>query len=288
MSSRTAVLTVGALIAFAANSVICRLALGDDTIDAASFSTIRLTSGAVTLLVIAAMAGPGRSGRGRGNWTSASLLFGYAITFSFAYLSLSAGTGALILFGAVQATMILAALRSGEQPHVTEWAGLLLAVAGLVYLVLPGLAAPSPAGSALMVVAGICWGVYSLRGRGVVDPLAETTGNFVRSVPLVAATSLVTLPGLHLSAAGILLAVLSGAAASGVGYVVWYAALRGLTATRAAMVQLCVPVLAAVGGVIVLSERPSPRLVLAAALILGGIGLATVGRDYLLRAETTG
>jgi drug/metabolite transporter (DMT)-like permease len=279
---RTTLCTGFALAAFAANSVICRLALGEATIDAASFSTIRLVSGAATLLLIAAVFKERSPSEPRGNWVSATMLFLYAVAFSFAYVSLSTGTGALILFGAVQATMILAALGSGERPHLLEWVGLFLALVGLVYLVFPGLTAPSPTGSAFMAVAGISWGVYSLRGRGSVDPLVDTTNNFVRSLPLVFVVSLFMLRDIQVSAKGVLLAVLSGAMASGVGYVVWYAALRGLTATRAATVQLCVPVLAALGGVIFLSEDISMRLLLSAVMVLGGVGLAVVGREHLV------
>jgi drug/metabolite transporter (DMT)-like permease len=278
---RTFLYTGLALIAFAMNSVLCRLALGGATIDAASFSTIRLLSGAVALLLITAVFRKGkRSNRLGGNWASAALLFLYAIAFSFAYISLSAGTGALILFGSVQATMIIAALLSGERPHLLEWAGLFVAIGGLVYLVSPGLTAPPLLRSILMAIAGISWGFYSLRGRGTRDPLAETANNFIRSLPFVIAVSLVTLAHLHISARGVLYAVLSGALASGVGYVIWYAALKGLTATRAATVQLTVPVLAALGGVVLLSEKVSLRLLLAAILILGGIGLALLGRQH--------
>jgi len=202
----------------------------------------------------------------------------YAIAFSLAYLSLTAGTGALILFGTVQMTMMLVALRSGERPQPLEWLGVLLALGGLVYLVMPGLKAPSLSGSALMIVAGIAWGVYSLRGRGTGSPLADTAGNFIRAVPLIIAVRLVTLNGMQLSQSGIVLAALSGAVASGVGYVIWYAALRGLTATRAAIVQLSVPVLAAWGGVAFLAEDISLRLILAGTFILGGIALAITGR----------
>jgi drug/metabolite transporter (DMT)-like permease len=202
----------------------------------------------------------------------------YAVAFSFAYLSLSTGTGALILFGSVQVTMIAVALASGERPHALEWVGLAIALAGLVALVLPGLTAPPFLGAALMATAGFAWGLYSLLGRGAVDPLGETASNFLRSVPLAAAVSLLTLDQAHLSPRGIVLAVVSGALTSGLGYVVWFAALRGLTATRAATVQLAVPVLAALGGVVTLAETVSLRLALAALLILGGIGLAVAGR----------
>ena len=278
----TGALTAFALLAFAANSVLCRLALGGATIDAASFSTIRLTSGAAMLwLIVAPITGRNASGR-RGSWTSAIMLFLYAVAFSFAYVSLSTGTGALILFGTVQATMIFAGLRSGEHPHVLEWAGFLVALGGLVYLVSPGLTAPSVTGSMLMAVAGIAWGIYSLRGRDV-DPIVVTTDNFARSVPLVLAVSLIMLPGIHLSLRGVLVAVLSGSLASGVGYIIWYAALRGLTATRAATVQLSVPVLAALGGVIFLAEDASMRLVISSILVLGGVGLGIAMRRHSAR-----
>jgi drug/metabolite transporter (DMT)-like permease len=275
---KTLACTVFALVAFAMNSVLCRLALGASAIDAATFSTVRLFSGALTLLLISAAFKKGDSTSPRGSWISAALLFLYAIAFSLAYISLSAGTGALILFGSVQATMLIYALRSGERPYLLEWAGLLLALIGLVYLVFPGLTAPSPSRSALMAVAGISWGFYSLRGRGTRDPLADTTGNFVRATPLVIAVNLVMLRDAHVSTKGFVFAVLSGALASGVGYVVWYTALKGLTATRAATVQLVVPVLAALGGVLLLSESVSTRLLLSALMILGGVGLALAGR----------
>jgi drug/metabolite transporter (DMT)-like permease len=215
------------------------------------------------------------------------LLFLYAAAFSFAYNGLGAGAGALILFGSVQATMILFALRSGERPHVLEWSGLGLALCGLVYLVFPGLAAaPLLASSASMTVAGIAWGLYSLRGRGAASPLVETTRNFVLALPLAFIVNLLVLRHAHVTRKGVILAMLSGALASGVGYVVWYAALRGLTATRAATVQLAVPVLAAVGGVLFLSERISLRLLLAAFVILGGVGLALLGRAQTAQSET--
>ncbi len=274
-----AVLTLLALVAFAANTVLCRLALHDGSIDAASFSTIRLASGALALWVIVVLFHRGSKPTvACGNWMSAFMLFLYALPFSFAYLSLTTGTGALILFGAVQATMIASGLHAGERPHVKEWLGLAIAVGGLVYLVSPGLAAPSPLSAGLMVVAGIAWGAYSLRGRGAVDPVRTTAGNFARTVPLALAVSLVALPMAYVSAKGALWAVISGALASGVGYAIWYAALRGLSATRAATVQLAVPVLSAVAGVILLAEVVTLRLIIAAVLILGGVGLALRGR----------
>jgi drug/metabolite transporter (DMT)-like permease len=219
---------------------------------------------------------------------SALLLFLYAVAFSFAYINLSTGTGALILFGSVQATMLSAALLSGERPHPLEWAGLALALCGLVYLVFPGLqSAPPLASSLFMAVAGVSWGLYSLRGRGGIDPLADTTSNFVLALPLAVAVNLVmSSTAVHISQRGIWLAVLSGALASGVGYVVWYAALRGLTATRAATVQLIVPVLAAAGGVLLISEKITPRLLIAACVIIGGIGLALSGRARAAHVST--
>ncbi|MDT4896958.1 MAG: hypothetical protein QOH25_2035 [Acidobacteriota bacterium] len=285
---KTLLCTAFALIAFAMNSVLCRLALGASAIDAATFSTVRLLSGAFALLLITVLSKGKISSLRRGNWTSAALLFLYAVAFSFAYIGLSAGTGALILFGSVQATMLIAALHSGERPHLLEWAGLLVALAGLIYLVFPGLAAPQPFRSALMAIAGISWGFYSLRGRRrAIDPLADTTNNFVCAVPLVVIINLIMVRDTHVSAKGFLFAVLSGALASGVGYVVWYTALKGLTATRAATVQLLVPVLAAIGGVILLSEGISMRLILSAMMILGGVGLALAGRRHLIQTKRT-
>ena len=286
---RTLASTVVALVAFAANSVLCRLALGEAAIDAASFSTIRLASGA-SMLWLTSTALAGNAPRKQyGDWTSASLLFLYAVPFSYAYVTLSTGTGALILFGSVQAAMILNALLSGEGPLVSEWLGLFAAVMGLVYLLFPGLSAPPFVGSALMAVAGISWGLYSLRGRRSEDPVRVTTGNFVRSVPFVAVLSLVMWRSSSVSGKGAILALLSGALTSGGGYVVWYQALRGLTATRAAIVQLSVPVLAAIGGVVFLSETITPRLLVSTFIILGGVCLAIVSRQRqgVLKSVTT-
>jgi len=257
--------------------VFCRAALGEKTIDAASFSSIRLASGAAMLLLIRSVFGSGRASHGSSGWTPAALLFSYAISFSFAYMNLSTGTGALILFGMVQSTMIIAAIASGERPPPREWLGLFIALGGLVYLVSPGLEAPSTIGSVLMGAAGVSWGLYTLRGRGATDPLAATTTNFVRSVPFVAMVNLATMGRAHFSPGGTLLAVLSGSLASAIGYVAWYAALKELTTTRAAIVQLFVPALAAAGGVVFMSEALTLRLIVATLLILGGIGLATAG-----------
>lgn len=279
MRVRTILLTGFTLVAFASNSVLCRLALGEAAIDAASFTTFRFVSGSAMLLVIRTLLTRKKVSAHRSDWTSAVILFLYAVPFSFAYISLSTGTGALILFGSVQATMIIAGVCSGERPHLLQWVGLIVAVFGLIFLVFPGLTAPSPTGSALMTVAGIAWGFYSLKGRGVDDPVAATTSNFVRSVPFVLIVSLIMLPNIHLSTKGVWLAVVSGALASGVGYIIWYAALQGLTTTRAATVQLSVPVLAAIGGVIFLSEGISIRLVLSAITILGGVAMTVLSRE---------
>lgn len=268
-----------ALLAFAFNSILCRLALGAELIDAASFTLVRLVSGAVVLLAISSFFGKRNAALKQGSWLSAFFLFAYAICFSFAYISLTTATGALILFGSVQATMIVAALAGGERPGFLEWLGLLAALGGLIYLVFPGLAAPPLFSSLLMGFAGAAWGFYTLRGKKSANPLADTTGNFFRSVPMIAAASLPFLSDFHWSARGILFAVLSGAVASGIGYTVWYAALKFHTATRAAILQLSVPVLAAVGGVILLSESVTVRLIIAAVLILGGIGLAILGKN---------
>lgn len=266
-------LTAFALTGFAMNSLLCRMALGSHAIDAASFTAVRLVSGAVVLSIILFLSGKGNATKTKGSWPSAFFLFAYAICFSFAYLGLTTGTGALILFGSVQMTMIGVSLFRGERPGILEWLGLSLAFGGLVYLVFPGLTAPPLVSSSLMAAAGIAWGFYTLRGKGSENPLADTAGNFVRSVPMIILVGLSFLFQIDLSARGIILAVLSGAIASGLGYTVWYAALKYHTATRAAIFHLSVPVIAAVGGVFMLSEAADLRLVIAGALILGGIGL---------------
>ncbi len=279
---RVASLTILALIAFAGNSVLCRLALADGSIDAASFSTVRLVSGAIALLLILHATSRGKRPASYGSWMSAAMLFTYAVCFSFAYVSLDTGIGALILFGMVQTTMVAGALWAGDRPSVPEWVGWLLAVSGFVYLVSPGLTAPSPFGSVLMGIAGIGWGIYSLRGRNEPFALAGTTYNFVRSVPLVIVVSAMTLKDVHLSANGILLATMSGAITSGVGYSIWYTALRSISSMQAAMVQLSVPVLAAAGGILFLAESVSLRLIISGLLILGGIFLAIFGKAKLV------
>lgn len=266
------------MIAFASNSILCRLALGPGAIDAATFATVRLVSGAGALLLIAQLTGRANR-RGAGNWMSGAMLFAYAVCFSLAYVVLSIATGALILFGAVQLTMLVVAITKGERPQPMQWLGLFGALGGFIYLVSPGLEAPAPLGSVLMTVAGVAWGVYTLRGRGKADPISATTDNFVRAVPFVLVVGVIMLSRAHVTTRGVILAVLSGAITSGIGYVIWYTALRGLTATRAATVQLTVPVIAALGGVIFMSEAVSLRLAIATATILGGVALVLAGRE---------
>ncbi len=266
------------MLAFAANSLLCRLALGQRLIDAASFTTVRVVSGALllTLLVI-----PRWRARGRGtaDWRSATMLFMYMAFFSFAYVSLSAATGALLLFGAVQLTMFIAALRGGEHFSPLSWSGLIVALLGLGYLVAPGIAAPDPLGAALMIIAGIAWGFYTLLGRAAADPLEATANNFILCLPMVIGVSLLFRAEFHGSVGGVMLAVASGALASGLGYAIWYAALPGLTAGRAATVQLSVPIIAAFGGVILLSEEITVRLLLASAATLGGVAIVLAQRS---------
>jgi drug/metabolite transporter (DMT)-like permease len=262
-----------ALFCFAANSVLARLALGSGRIDAASFTAIRLVSGAIVLgFLLRYRGGPRAASKGR--WTGAILLFLYAAPFSFAYLSLPAGTGALLLFGAVQLTMIGAGLHSGERPQPLEWIGLIAAFSGLVYLNLPGLGAPSIHGALLMLLAGAAWGLYSLRGRTAGTPLARTAESFRYATLPALALAAAGLPHAHVSPAGVWFAVASGALASGLGYAAWYTVLPRLSATRAGTIQLAVPVVAALAGTGILGERVSLRLALSAVAILGGVGLA--------------
>jgi drug/metabolite transporter (DMT)-like permease len=269
---RVFALTAAAMIAFAANSVLCRLALRDTAIDPTSFTGLRLLSGALMLWLLTRLQQRRTVGLA-GNWPSAVALFAYAAAFSFAYVSLPAGTGALLLFGAVQATMILGGWRGGERIALRQGYGLVLAFSGLVILVLPGISAPPWRGSVLMLIAGAAWGLYSLRGRGSEDAIATTAGNFLRAVPLAIALSAFSLAHAPLDARGAMYALLSGALASGLGYAIWYTALRGLRATSAATVQLSVPVITALGGVAFLGETITLRLLIAAITILGGIAL---------------
>lgn len=279
---RVAALTLFAMLAFAGNSIICRLALREQAIDPASFTALRLVSGALVLAIIVGVARRESAGREAGGWLSALALFSYAAFFSYAYLSLDAATGALILFGFVQVTMIGAALVAGDRPGGFEWAGWLLAAAGLTLLLLPDASARSPAGAALMALAGIAWGVYSLRGRGESEPLLATSRNFTRSLVLAALLVAAALAGEDLtywSGEGILLAILSGALTSGLGYVTWYAALTWLTSMQAALVQLSVPAIAAAAGVLLLAEALSLRLVACGFMIIGGICMALLQKS---------
>ena len=272
--ARIALLTLLALVAFAGNSLLCRAALAHTDIDAASFTLVRLLSGALVLALLAWWRRGGSSGRG--NWLSAFALFAYAAAFSFAYVKLTAAAGALLLFGAVQATMITHGLWSGERLRPLQLGGLVLACAGLVGLVLPGLSAPPLVAALLMLMAGIAWGGYSLRGRCAGDPLQVTAGNFLRAVPMAAVLALLLIRQASPDPAGLGYAVLSGALASGVGYAIWYSALPFLKSVTAATVQLAVPVIAALGGVFMLGEPLTPRMLAASAAILGGVALVVL------------
>jgi drug/metabolite transporter (DMT)-like permease len=273
---RLFLLTALAMVAFASNSLLCRLALKQTAIDAASFTLVRIISGALCLCAIGWL----RNARipKAGSWISALALFGYAAFFSFAYVQLTAGTGALLLFGAVQATMIIRAFHMGERLRLPQWLGLLAAIGGLIVLVFPGLTAPPLGAAILMLVAGLAWGVYSLRGKRAGDPLLSTAGNFARAVPMTLVLAIAMLKSVRLDGAGVTYAIASGAIASGLGYAIWYTALPQLRATAAATVQLSVPVLAAIGGIIFLNETITLRLCLASAAVLGGIGLVVLER----------
>jgi len=281
--ARIIALTSLAMVTFAGNSLLCRAALKLTSIDAASFTTIRLISGAVMLWLVVRM----RRGTytGGGNWLSAFALFAYAAGFSFAYVSLPAATGALLLFGAVQATMIGYGVWAGERLLKLQLIGLVLALGGLVGLLLPGLSAPPLYGSALMLGAGVAWGIYSLRGKGAGDPTKVTAGNFLRAVPIAVTLSIIVLNGSSLNTAGFWYAVSSGALASGIGYAIWYTVLPALKATNAATVQLIVPVIAALGGVVILGEPITLRLVLASIAILGGIALVILEKQHANGAQ---
>lgn len=260
-----------ALLAFAGNSLLARLALRDGSMDPASFTALRLASGALVLWLLALAFRP--KAEGRGQWTSALALFAYAALFSLAYVRLEAGAGALLLFGAVQVTMIGRGLWRGERLSAWQWLGLALALAGLAGLLLPGLTAPAPWPAAMMVGAGIAWGVYSLRGQGAGDAVRITAGNFLRCLPFAAVFWLLMLDTTRMNAAGIGYALTSGALASGVGYAIWYTALPALRASTAATLQLCVPLLVALAGVTWLAEPATLRLGLAALAIVGGVAL---------------
>ena len=272
VTPRTVALTFFTLIAFASNSVLCRLALAPGLIGAGTFTGVRLLSGAMMLMLLVALRG--RATAVQGSWGSAVALFAYAAPFSFAYLRIPAGVGALVLFGTVQATMIGSDLLKGKRLRSTELAGLILAVSGLTVLTLPGVSAPDPAGVGLMVVAGVAWGIYSLRGRAAIDPLKSTATNFSRSLLFAMPLGIASLRYETFTLPGVSYAIASGAMASGLGYALWYTALRGLTATQAGIVQLLVPALAAIGGILLLGESVSVRLLFAGLTILAGVALA--------------
>ena len=273
---RVVALTSLAMIAFAGNSLLCRFALRQTSIDPASFTTVRLVSGAITLWLVVRFSSS--SSTGVGTWRSAMALFGYAAGFSFAYESLTAATGALLLFGAVQATMIGYAFCRGDKPAGPQMFGVGLALAGLAGLLLPGLAAPPLNGTLLMLGSGVAWGIYSLRGKGAGDAIRVTSGNFLRAAAIAIALSALTLEHASVDVAGIACAIASGALASGIGYAIWYTALPSLGSTTAATVQLSVPMIAAVGGVLLLGEHMTLRLALASVAILGGIAMVTLTR----------
>lgn len=282
---KTFLLTGVALIAFAANSVLCRLALGDELIDASGFTVIRLLSGAIVLLAILKITNNKNSTPSEGSWPASFMLFAYASAFSFAYITLDTATGALVLFASVQLTIILLSLISGNRLHLTEWIGVSLAFIGFVFLILPAVTTPSLMGFVLMAIAGVAWGIYTLKGRGSVNPLMDNAYNFTRTIPLTIILAIFSMNEIQLSTEGLLLAVLSGGVASGIGYTIWYIALTGLSATQAAAVQLLVPIIAALGGVIFMSEPVTSRLILSGIMILGGVFMVAIGRYYFIRAK---
>jgi len=277
---KTIIYTALALLAFAANSVLCRMALGNAAIDASSFTILRLLSAMVMLAIILSFNRPKDDQKlSKGSWSSALMLFIYATCFSFAYISLPTATGALILFGAVQITMIAMHMVAGNRLHLSEWLGLSLAFGGFIYLLLPGLSTPSLAGFLLMAAAGIAWGFYTIKGQQSVNPLRDTAFNFGRTLPFIIVLVILFLHQNHITTTGLILAILSGAIASGIGYTLWYMALDGLSASEAAVVQLLVPLLAAAGGIWFVSEAISLRLMLAGLMILGGMMIVIAGHS---------
>jgi len=269
-------------MAFAANSVICRLALKSDSIDASSFTSIRLISGVVMFLILIGFKSESQlplKKLNTKNLFSAAMLFLYAITFSFAYISLEAGTGALILFGSVQLTMITMSIISGHRLSILEFLGLIFSFSGLIYLVYPTLSTPSFSGFVLMLISGIAWGNYTLSGKKSNQPFIDTALNFVYTIPFVIVLLLLTVSQQDISSLGIVYAILSGALASALGYTIWFKALRGLSTTEASVVQLSVPIIAAFGGLLFVYEPISQRLIFASFLVLGGIFLVTTAKN---------
>ena len=272
------VMTAIALIAFASNSVLCRMALLDGSIDPASFTAIRVISGAVTLVILMALRG-GRPMQTWPNWAAGVSLFVYMVFFSFAYIALGAGTGALVLFGFVQLTMISVAIALRDPFPPMAWLGFVMSIIGVAFLVRPGSEAPDLFSSFQMALAGMAWGAYSLIGKRSKNPLHDTAGNFIFCIPPVVFLVIIFWPEQNLNPAGLALAVTSGALASGCGYAVWYWCLPLLKTIQAAVLQLCVPVIAAVGGVIVLGEELTQRLGISSLLILGGIAIVMRSRS---------
>lgn len=277
---KTTFFTSLALIAFAANSVICRLALGTNAIDASTFTIIRLLSGATVLLLIMKSSKKFTQLPSKGSWVASFMLFSYAITFSYAYISLDTGTGALILFGSVQITMIFISIIQGERLNFAEWIGIFTAFCGLVYLILPNVTEPSLVGFLLMTVSGISWGIYTIKGRGSKNPLMDTGYNFLRTIPFIIIITIFTINNVTYNLKGILLAFLSGAVTSGIGYTLWYMALNTLSSTKAAVLQLSVPVIAGAGGVIFVFEPITLRLSISTVLVIGGIIMVILGGHY--------
>lgn len=287
---KTILLTAFALLAFAGNSVLCRLALSDNIIDASSFTSIRLFSGTLFLLLLVTInSAKNNSSQStqksinikKGNWLSALFLFTYAAAFSYAYISLDTGTGALILFGTVQVTMIVSDIIKGKKLILIEWLGLLIAFLGLIILLLPSATAPSLTGFSLMAMSGIAWGFYTLAGRGSKTPLIDTANNFLKTLPFIGLLMLLTLANTQLSNQGIILAIVSGTITSGLGYAIWYAALAGLTVTNAAIIQLSVPIIAALGGVIFSNETINIELITSSLLVLGGVFIVIMGKRFV-------
>lgn len=273
---KTTLLTIFALLAFAGNSILCRYALKDEIIDASSFTAIRLASGTFFLIVLLLFKAKGQFDYKAGSWSSSLFLFIYSVAFSFAYINLDTGTGALILFAFVQVTMIVTNLLKGNKLLIIEWAGLFVAFSGLSFLLLPSATAPSLFGFIVMAISGIAWGFYSLAGKGSLNPILQTANNFLRTIPFVILLVLFCLDSAKVSNEGILLAIVSGAITSGLGYAVWYAALNGLTITQAAILQLTVPIIAAFGGVLFSNEVISRQLIISSSLVLGGVLIVTL------------
>ncbi|MDQ6967284.1 MAG: DMT family transporter [Mariprofundaceae bacterium] len=282
---KTSLFTAMALIAFAANSVLCRLALGVHQMDAGSFTVIRLLSGIIVLYIIVAMHAKQQRTQLHfkltTNWLAAAMLFVYATAFSFAYISLDTATGALILFGSVQITMIAYSIYTGNRLNIAEWIGLAMAFIGFTYLIYPNLNSPSAIGFLLMSISGIAWGIYSIQGMHAKTALFDTAQNFIKTLPFIAILALISLPQAQFNLQGTLLALLSGGIASGIGYAIWYTALRGLSNSQAAVIQLAVPVIAAIGGVLLVSEEMTLHLMISTVMVLGGILIVISARSFI-------